>query len=56
MFRDYSCILLEDCSAEPQGQINHEASVSILQQLFGWVSSSRQFLEGLGTKEPVPAA
>ena len=44
MYRDYTCILLEDCTAEPVGQglprSNHEASLLVIQALFGWVSTS----------------
>jgi ureidoacrylate peracid hydrolase len=44
MFRDYSCIVLEDCTAEPIGsgflRTNHEASLTVIETLFGWVSSS----------------
>ena len=44
MFRDYNCILLADCSGEPIGhqfpRSNHEASLLIIETLFGWVSSS----------------
>src|ERR1700745_1587564 len=43
MFRDYSCLLLEDCMAEPIGNVgnnsarsNHEASLLVIQALFGW--------------------
>ncbi len=47
MFRDYTCVLLADCSAEPIGRqfsrSNHEASLLVLQSLFGWVSDSSQF-------------
>jgi ureidoacrylate peracid hydrolase len=51
MFRDYSCLLLEDCTAEPIGEglprSNHEASLLTIEALFGWVSSSSDFLEAL---------
>ena len=51
MFRDYSCVLLEDCSAEPIGatfqRSNHEASLLVIEKLFGWVSSSDEFIEAL---------
>jgi ureidoacrylate peracid hydrolase len=51
MFRDYSCILLEDCAAEPVGyglpRSNHEASLLVLQVLFAWVSRSGALLQGL---------
>ena len=51
MFRDYSCILLEDCMGEPIGnnlsRSNHEASLLTMQTLFGWVSDSEEFLKAL---------
>src|SRR4029077_2013200 len=40
MFRDYSCVLLADCMGEPIGnelpRTNHEASLSVIEALFGW--------------------
>lgn len=54
MFRDYSCVLLEDCTGEPIGQElrrnNHEASLLVIQRLFGWVSGSEQFIKALEVK------
>lgn len=50
MFRDYSCVLLADCMAEPIG--THEASLTVMQRLFAWVSDSAEFLRAL---EPVAA-
>ena len=54
MFRDYSCVLLEDCTAEPIGQdaqrSNHEASLLSIQVLLGWTSSSKEFVEALETR------
>jgi ureidoacrylate peracid hydrolase len=51
MFRDYSCVLLADCTAEPIGselpRTNHEASLLLIQALFGWVSSSTEFIRAL---------
>jgi ureidoacrylate peracid hydrolase len=51
MFRDYSCLLLADCSAEPVGsglsRSNHEASLLVIQTLFGWVTESPAFLAAL---------
>ena len=51
MFRDYLCLLLEDCTAEPVGyglpRSNHEASLLVLQVLFGWVAHSGALLQGL---------
>ena len=51
MFRDYSCIVLEDCTAEPIGaglsRTNHEASLLVVETLFGWVSSAGAVCEAL---------
>jgi ureidoacrylate peracid hydrolase len=51
MFRDYQCIVLEDCTAEPIGaglpRTNHEASLLNIELLFGWVSDSPRFIEAL---------
>ena len=51
MFRDYQCVLLGDCMAEPIGNTfarsNHEASLLTIQTLFGWVSDSASFLKAI---------
>ncbi len=51
MYRDYSCLVVEDCTAEPIGQglprSNHEASILVMETLFGWVSDSSKLLEAL---------
>ncbi len=51
MFRDYHCVVLADCTAEPIGndlpRSNHEASLLTIQLLFGWVSDSGRFVEAL---------
>lgn len=51
MFRDYRCVLLEDCTGEPIGgnlsRSNHEASLLVIQTLFGWVSRSEEFIRSL---------
>jgi ureidoacrylate peracid hydrolase len=51
MFRDYSCIILEDCTAEPIGnnftRTNHQASLLLMQTLLGWVSDSSEFIKSL---------
>ena len=51
MFRDYSCVLLEDCTAEPIGsdfsRTNHDASLLVIQMLFGWVSDSSAVINAL---------
>ena len=50
-FRDYSAVLLADCSAEPIGyefpRSNHEASLLTIQRLFGWVSNSNEFIKAV---------
>jgi ureidoacrylate peracid hydrolase len=51
MYRDYSCIVLEDCTAEPIGggllRTNHEASLLVIETLFGWVSNARAVCDAL---------
>lgn len=60
MFRDYSCVLLEDCTAEPIGhdltRTNHDASLLSIQVLLGWTSSSEEFIRALGTREHTVAS
>ena len=54
MFRDYLCVLLQDCMSEPIGhdlpRSNHDASLLNAEMMFGWVSSSDQFIKALATK------
>jgi len=54
MFRDYLCVLLQDCMSEPIGhdlaRTNHDASLLNTEVLFGWVSHSDQFIKALATK------
>jgi ureidoacrylate peracid hydrolase len=49
MFRDYHCVLLEDCTGEPIGhnnsRSNHDASVLTIETLLGWVSDSKAFVD-----------
>ena len=56
MFRDYTCVLLEDCTAEPIGQwlqrSNHAASVLLIQTMFGWVTDSGEFVKATETVRP----
>jgi ureidoacrylate peracid hydrolase len=51
MFRDYRCVVLEDCTAEPIGatlpRTNHEASLLNVETLFGWVSDAEKFIAAL---------
>jgi len=58
MFRDYSCVVLEDCTAEPIGaelaRTNKESSLLVIETLFGWVSSADAVVEGLARQtQPV---
>lgn len=52
MFRDYHCVLLEDCTGEPIGhnnsRSNHDASVLTIETLLGWVSNSKAFVDTIG--------
>ena len=56
MFRDYSCVLLADCTGEPIGyglsRSNHDASLLTIQTLFGWISGSLEFI---GALDALPA-
>jgi ureidoacrylate peracid hydrolase len=55
MFRDYVCLLPADCTAEPIGaglaRSNHEASLLLIQTLFGWVSDSKQVAAALAHQD-----
>lgn len=58
-FRDYHCVLLEDCAAEPMGQdlsrSNHDATVHLVERIFGSVSSSANFIAALDSAWAVSA-
>ena len=60
MFRDYHCLLLEDCTAEVIGdglpRSNHDATLLMIQLLVGWVSDSATWLAALDNPTAVPAA
>ena len=51
MFRDYHCVLLEDCTAEPIGsdnsRSNHEATLLTIEYQFGWISDSKTFVDAV---------
>jgi ureidoacrylate peracid hydrolase len=52
MFRDYSCVLLEDCMNQPTPPHglpgnNHDASLVLAAFTFGWVSKSEQLMAAL---------
>lgn len=50
-YRDYKCVLLSDCTAEPIGgdtaRTNHDATLTVVETLFGWVAESSSFLDAL---------
>ena len=50
-FRDYRCLVVEDCTAEPIGagaaRTNQEASMTVLELLFAWISDSTAVVEAL---------
>jgi len=47
-FRDYLCVLLTDCTSEPiahdASRSNHDATLCLMELMFGWVSTSELFL------------
>jgi ureidoacrylate peracid hydrolase len=51
MFRDYRCLVLEDCTGEPYGyglaRSNHHASLLLIESEFGWVSNSTELIKAL---------
>ncbi len=54
MFRDYSAVVLKDCTTEPDGasfsRSNYEASLFMIQAEFGWVSASNDFINAFKTQ------
>ena len=58
-YRDYKCLLLSDCTAEPVGstlaRTNYEATLLLVQTFYGWVADSAALLEALA-EEPIGAA
>jgi ureidoacrylate peracid hydrolase len=54
--RDYRCLLVEDCTAEPIGadlaRTNLSASLLVLELLFAWVTHSRSVVGALQTLRP----
>ena len=47
-YRDYRCLLLTDCCAEAIGsdasRTNHEATITVIEALFGWTGESTDFV------------
>lgn len=58
-FRDYHCMLLEDCTAEPMGaslsRSNHDATILLVERIFGSVSTSSNFIDALHAAAAAPA-
>jgi ureidoacrylate peracid hydrolase len=58
MFRDYMCVVLEDCTAEPIARdaprSNHEASLLNIELLFGWIAKSSDLRAALAVKPSNP--
>jgi len=58
-YRDYRCLLLSDCTAEPIGgdteRSNHEASLLVVETLFGWVAESTALVQPLAELASVRA-
>jgi ureidoacrylate peracid hydrolase len=55
---DYGCLLMQDCTAEPGiAEINHRASLLVIERQFGWVSDSDRFAGAVaGSKATLSAA
>jgi ureidoacrylate peracid hydrolase len=53
-FRDYRCVLVEDCVAEPIAhdapRSNHDATVLLVNLLFGSVTNSSQLVKALAAQ------
>ena len=60
MFRDYLCIVLQDCVSEPIGhdlpRTNQDASLLNVEVLFGWISTSEEFVRAFATKAAASTA
>jgi ureidoacrylate peracid hydrolase len=54
MYRDYSCILLKDCTAEPN--FDSQTSIKIIEMLFGWTATSQDFIAALRSHENMNTA
>jgi ureidoacrylate peracid hydrolase len=54
MFRDYHCLLLEDCMAEPIGaelsRGNHDASLLVFEILFASIANSDAFRDAIACR------
>jgi ureidoacrylate peracid hydrolase len=49
MYRDYSCVLLRDCTGEPVGLVKCNDDALLRIQGLGWVSASDEFIKAIKT-------
>ena len=60
MFRDYHCVVLEDCTAEAIGadlpRSNHDATLLVIQLLVGWIADSASFIAAVGASIASPTS
>ena len=53
-FRDYRCLLLADCTAEPIGnrlpRTNREATLLLVELVYGWVAESAALVRTLSER------
>jgi ureidoacrylate peracid hydrolase len=58
-FRDYRCLMLTDCMAEPiagdMPRTNHDASVLMFEMMFGWTCGSGAFINAVSERLSVDA-
>jgi ureidoacrylate peracid hydrolase len=54
-FRDYRCLLLADCVAEPIGgrlpRTNHDATLLLVEVIYGWVAESPALVQALTAQQ-----
>ena len=54
-YRDYQCLLLTDCCAEAvggdQARTNHDATVTVIEALFGWTTESEHFIDAISRSD-----
>ena len=59
MFRDHHCLLHEDCTAEAIGarpsRSNHDATLLVVEVLFGWTADSSDLLAALADQREAAA-
>lgn len=59
-YRDYQCLLLTDCCAEAIGsnepRTNHQATLTVIEALFGWTAESADLLTALTASVSGPAS